>query len=75
MSAHIGRTGTRLSSADIECVFPGGDDRISDFGDHAKIAVLQLEVDGTTLADIEMNPLKSAESYDGGTFYIGEVEV
>ena len=59
-----GRSGVGLATADADRVIPLRDDRIAILRHHAQIARLQIEVNFLACAGIEMNALKSTQSYD-----------
>ena len=62
VTGHTGRPGIGLASTDADGVIPLSDDRIAVLGDHAEVAVLQLEMDFLAGAGFEMNALEAAQS-------------
>jgi hypothetical protein len=59
--ANAWRSRIGLAAADADGVFPCGNQRIACLGDHAQIAVLQLEVNFLACARFEMNALEATE--------------
>lgn len=75
MPGRAGRSGTGLTPADGDGVVATRDDRLAHVGDHAEIAIFQLEMNLLARARIEVNALEATQRKEGRAFHGWELEV